>query len=307
MKKCLVLTVAAVTLFFLNGASAADEISKIEFSAGKRVDNLDWNISGVSPYGNVVNVLSELTWTDLESYQAMAKARIYLDRVYIRSYAGYAFITSGENQDSDYRGDNRTLEYSRSNNKTDDGSLWDFSAGMGYLFRFATPAGALDIIPVAGLSYHKQNLALTDGFQTISPTGDVGPFSGLDSTYEARWAGPWAGVDLSYSYRKLSLLGSFEYHLAYYRAEADWNLRTDFAHPVSFEHWATGTGVVISLGAEYAMERNWSLAGRFDLQDWSASDGTDRTYFSDGTASDTPLNDVNWDSKAIMLGVNYKF
>lgn len=278
---------------------AAEEEIGITLSAGKRVDNLDWSIAGGG-----VNVLSELTWKDIESYQIKGKARIYIGRVYLRGHAAFAFIVEGENQDSDYAGNDRTLEWSRSNNKADSGNLWDVSGGAGYVFRFAPAGGRLDLIPVVGLSYHKQNLRITDGFQTIPA---LGPFPGLDSTYSASWAGPWAGVDAVYSRGRLTITGSVEYHIAGFNAVADWNLRTDFAHPNSFEQWADGRGVVASLGAEYALDERWTLAGSFDIQDFRTSAGTDRTYFSTGGAADTRLNGVNWDSKAFLIGLNYRF
>ena len=303
------LLIAAALAIIPNIAEASDEISEVNLSAGKRIDQLNWNIAGISPYGNFVNVLSELAWRDLESSFLKASTRIFLDSFYIRGSAGYGFITSGTNQDSDYRGNDRTLEYSRSNNASNDGSVWDIEGGLGYVFGAGSPGNRLSLMPMAGLSYHKQNLKMTDGYQTITYPGGpaLGPFSGLNSTYSSRWAGPWAGADLSYVFRDLTLLGSFEYHLAYFRAEADWNLRTNFAHPVSFEQWARGTGVVISLGAEYNLGRNWSLGGTYDMQDFHATDGTDRTFFSDGSEADTPLNEVNWESQAVMVGINYRF
>ena len=38
------------------------------FTGGYRRDDLDWNIAGDSN-GNNPNILSELTWDDIESYQ----------------------------------------------------------------------------------------------------------------------------------------------------------------------------------------------------------------------------------------------
>lgn len=298
------LLIAAAFAIIPGIAGAASEISEVSLSVGKRTDQLDWNIAGT-----YVNVLSELTWRDLESYYLKAGTRMFLDRFYLRGYAGYGFITSGSNQDSDYGGNNRTIEYSRSNNATNDGSVWDVSGGIGYVFGAGSPGNELKLMPMAGLSYHKQNLKITDGYQSMTYAGGppLGPFSGLNSKYSSRWAGPWAGADISYNFRNLSLLGSFEYHLAYFKAEADWNLRTTFAHPKSFEHWANGTGVVISLCAEYSLGKNWSLTGAYDMQDFSATDGTDRTYSSNGSIAETVLNEVNWESQAVSVGINYRF
>ncbi len=278
--------------------------SELTLSAGLRKDGFDWNIAGDTSGANP-NILSELTWRDLDIFQLKARLSAESGNFYARGSLGYGLIYNGVNQDSDYNGDNRTLEFSRSNNRADEGSVWDASAGAGYIARLMMPGRAtLDVIPLAGFSYHKQNLTITDGFQTIPSTG---PFAGLDSAYEARWAGPWAGADLVYRSGGLTLSGTIEYHLASYLAEADWNLRTDFAHPKSFEHTADGTGVVLSLGGDYEINREWSVGGSLDYQRWRAGDGTDRTFFADGTTVDTRLNEVNWTSEALTVGVKYKF
>ena len=300
---------AACVMLIPLPAHAFSESSEVSISTGTRTDNLDWSIAGITPFGNFVNVLSELTWSDIESQEIRAAARVFLNRYFIRGEAGYGFINSGVNQDSDYRGNDRTLEYSRSNNSSDDGSVWDLSGGLGYLYKFPALGGTIDLIPMAGLSYHKQNLTITEGVQTITYSGgpQLGPFPGLDSTYEAGWAGPWAGAELAYQRGGLKVFGGFEYHVAYYRAEANWNLRTSFAHPVSFEHRATGTGIVFSAGAEYNLGQRWSLTGSFEASDFRASDGTDTTFFASGAVAETPLNEVNWDSRSAFFGLNYRF
>src|SRR3972149_7242600 len=86
--------IAAALYVIPSIAEAANEISEVNLSAGKRTDELDWNIAGTSPYGNFVNVLSELQWRDLESNYLKARTRIFLDRFYIRGSAGYGFLKS---------------------------------------------------------------------------------------------------------------------------------------------------------------------------------------------------------------------
>lgn len=285
-------------------AYAFSESSEVSISTGRRVDDLNWNIAG-----NSVNVLSELTWSDIESQEVRVGARIFLNRYFLKGEAGYGFITDGRNQDSDFRGNDRTLEYSRSNNSSDDGSVWDLSGGLGYLYKFPALGGTFDLIPMAGLSYHKQNLTITEGVQTIDTVAPVvlGPFPGLNSTYEAGWGGPWAGADLAYQKGKLKVFGSFEYHVVYYMSKANWNLRGDLAHPVSFENRATGTGIVFSAGTEYNLGQHWSLTAAFEASDFRASNGTHRTYLAGGNAGDTPLNEVNWESRSALFGLNYRF
>jgi hypothetical protein len=285
----------------------------LSVTAGLRTDNFDWNISDSdgSP-----NVLSELTWDKLRIYQIKAATRIVMNGpFYMRGHFGYGWIWDGSNQDSDYNGDNRTLEFSRSNNLSDSGEVWDASAAVGYTI----DAGALEVSPLLGYSYHAQYLKITDGFQTICDAGGspqscsvgLGPFAGLNSNYDALWYGPWVGVDLRYKTpnRKLTLYGTFELHLVLYRAEANWNLRSAFQHPVSFEHTGDGQGVLVSLGADYKLKGPWSLVANLDADAWRVKDGLDRTFLSSGGSNitSTPLNEVHWDSVAFMSGLKYSY
>ncbi|UCG14184.1 MAG: TonB-dependent receptor [Deltaproteobacteria bacterium] len=289
--------------------------AELGLSVGYRLDEFDWNIAG-NNNGNNPNVLSELTWDDLEIFQVKIALETIISKVlYVRGSFDYGWILDGVNQDSDFSGDNRTLEWSRSNNSADDGNVLDASLGFGYQFRLAKDK--FRITPLVGFSYHEQNLTITDGVQTVSepalaPPGvsppPLGPFAGLDGTYDAEWIGPWVGIDLLFRpNEKLSIITTFEYHWAYYEAKANWNLRTDLAHPKSFEHDANGDGIFISAGFYYAVDDQWSVDLILSYQDWSTDQGTDRIFFADGTQSETQLNEVNWQSCAIMLGFAYRF
>jgi len=280
------------------------------FDAGYRRDDLNWNIAGDSS-GNNPNVLSELTWNDLESYQVKFQGRLVLPNIVaLRGAADYGWIYDGDNQDSDYAGNNRTLEFSRSNNNADDGDVWDVSLAIGYPFRTGKTITAT-FTPLAGYSHHEQNLTATDGYQTIPP---LGSFPGLDSSYDTEWEGPWIGIDMCFRaaglrnfVERFETYFSYEYHWADYHAEANWNLRDDLQHPKSFEHDADGTGWIIGAGFNFMLQRNIALNFNFDYQNWSTDEGTDKVYFSDGTTTKTQLNEVNWTSYAFSLGLAVKF
>jgi hypothetical protein len=295
--------------------------SELVFSAGYRVDDFDWNIAGDID-GNSPNILSELTWDDLEIYQLeLYNKTIVREVFYLRGSLSYGWIKDGDNQDSDYLEDNRAREFSRSTNDADDGNTLDASLGIGYPFTFGS--GFVGLTPLVGYSYHEQNLTMTDGNQTITwisldpdfPDGPpLGPMLGLDNTYEAQWKGPWVGFDLIFTskdvHRHLAQVEAYvnlEYHWADYCAEADWNLRTDFAHPKSFEHDADGDGIAVSAGWNVVWSDHWALNANFDYQEWSTDHGTDRTFFSDGSVEETRLNEVNWKSYAVMVGLSYRF
>lgn len=296
----LLFVAALLTIAFNAGAALAESGVDLSLGAGYRHDDLDWNIAGDTSGANP-NVLSELTWRDIESYQVKltGKAKIK-DIVYLRGMANYGWIHSGENQDSDYLADNRAGEFSRSNNNSGSGNVSDYSIGGGFPARYVNPEGVVEFAPMIGWSQHRQNLRITDGYQTIPATG---AFRGLDSSYKARWHGPWYGVDLSYKHPRFTVSGVFEYHFqSKFYATANWNLRSDFQHPRSFEHFADGKGRIGSVDAVFALTKRLSLVAGARYQKWRAENGVDRTYFSNGVIADTRLNEVNWTSYDFTVG-----
>jgi len=153
-------------LVVLPVVSAATDIPvSLSVSAGHRMDNLNWSIAG-----NTINVLSELKWEGLAIAQLQLAGELQLknDRR-LRARLGSGTIVSGTNQDSDYNGNNRTQEYSRSNNKAG-GDVFDASIGIGKTLRMRDMGAgrSVHVTPFVGLSLHQQNLTMTDGVQTIS-------------------------------------------------------------------------------------------------------------------------------------------
>ncbi|MBI5236246.1 MAG: TonB-dependent receptor [Deltaproteobacteria bacterium] len=295
------LFVATLVTMTLNASAALAESGfDLSLSAGYRRDTLDWNIAGDTSGANP-NILSELAWKNIKSEQLKLTGKANIkDVVVVRGYADYGWIYSGENQDSDYLADNRAGEYSRSNNRSDSGNVSDYSIGGGFPARYASPEGIIQFAPMVGWSQHRQNLRITDGYQTIPATG---AFKGLDSSYKARWHGPWYGVDLGYKHPRFTVSGAFEYHFqSKFYATANWNLRGDFQHPRSFEHFADGKGRIGSLDAAFVLTKRISLIAEARYQKWRAENGIDRTYFSNGVIADTRLNEVNWTSYDLMAG-----
>ena len=284
---------------------------QFDMNSGFRYDFLQFNIAGDTS-GQNPNILSELTWKDLWSYQIGTKAQaVFNKHIRVEGSYDYAWIMDGKNQDSDYLGDDRTLEFSRSLNSTDDDNLMDFSVGLGWQFRIGAVKDWEDILTndlwcalLAGYSYHEQNLRITNGYQDFPPTG---AFSGLNSTYQTKWRGPWTGIEFFGQREKFKGYSRLEYHWADYDAEGNWNLRDDFAHPVSFAHGAKGGGINIAFGGKYIVNDSWAVGLDGNLEFWETKDGRDRTYFADGSSSDTKFNEVKWRSYGLMLSATYLF
>lgn len=321
-----ILTLLAGFTFILAkpNISSAESTTKKEFylDAGYRSDKLEWSIAGGG-----VNILSELTWDDLDIYQIRGGGEFSLDRggsssppLHFKGEIAYGWILDGENQDSDYAGDNRTLEWSRSINDAGEGNVLDISGGAG--LRFSFNEAKIFLTPMVGWSYHEQNLTMTDGYQAISDQAiadaffgpgvislpDVGPIQGLDSTYDARWYGPWIGFEFKFNPPSpLSFLLSAEYHWGWYEGEGVWNLRNDLAQDPSFKHEADSRGTIVKGGGRYALSETWNLRLNIEFKDWETDPGTDRTYYASGASSLTRLNEAEWRSASAMLGVEHLF
>lgn len=286
-------------------------LSQLEWTAGYgyRMDEFNWHIAG-SMNGTNPDILSELTWRDLSVHQLRVGMRLQrASGLYLRSHLHCGTIVEGENQDSDFNEDDRQDEYSRSVNQADQGRTWDFSMGLGYPV-FSDPDW-LSLAPVVGVSHHQQELHMTDGYQVIPARGS---FSGLDSSYHARWTGPWLGVDLtlklekiSRRLRSMSLFAVFEHHWAEYRATADWNLRTDFEHPKSFEHEANGQGDRWMVGLKNRLTRGSTFSIFYEAQRWDTGHGVDRVYLAGGRTVETRLNDADWRSECFGIEFAVRF
>ena len=278
--------------------------SPFEYSlgAGYRRDNLNWSIANGG-----INVASEVSFRKTVIAQMRAAGKFNLENGWlVRGIYTTGAVRSGHNQDSDYAGSDRTREYSRSDNRTG-GAVRDLSIGLGRKMRFfdLESGGALHVAPLAGLSIHQQSLTMYDGSQTV-PAG--GAISGLNNSYDTQWKGPWLGVDaLLGLIGNLSLTSTVEYHWAEYLAEADWNLRSDLAHPISFRHVANGNGTLLSVGASYRFSRNLLMNTSFERQRWKTYSGYDETHFSYGATNYYTLNPINWDSTAFFLAAVYQF
>jgi len=312
--------IALVAVLLCSQANTVKAENMLSLSVSDRKDQLDWNIAG-SYWGGSPNVLSELTWRDMGFTQVKAELTGHAaSQLYYRASLATGWVQDGENQDSDYAGDNRTLEFSRTINGVGDSSVWDISAGIGSAQRFGQE-DQHTVVPMIGYSIHQQDLRMTDANQVVSNTPlaqtldpslvvpPLGPFAGLDSSYQTEWRGFWFGLDVNWDMDKYGFAFlRMEYHKIDFTAEANWNLRSDFAHPVSFEHIANGAGQVLELGWRIPLNRlKWGLGVSVSRQTWQTDAGVDTTYFADSSIGITRVNEVNWTSKSINVILSRMF
>lgn len=285
-----------------------------QLSTGYRQDNLHWSIADPS---GTPNVLSELQWKGIQVWETKAQARLlFLDTLYVRGSADYGWIFGGKNRDSDYAGDNKTLEFSRSKAKSDKGEVFDFSGGVGLQFTVYLCEKLLRLAPLVGYSYSEQHFQDRDGRLTINsafselgdelPLGDLGPVPGLHSNYRGKWRGAWLGIDLFLPFScDVELFGTFEYHRVKFHGTGHWNLRTDFID--DFQQKANkGHGIFASGGFKYKMACD-SYAGLTGTYTWMNSrHGNETTYFVLGPET-TRFNGATWHSWSVLADVGVAF
>lgn len=312
--KPLLVTILAFSLF-INGTEAYGDGFEFEYKAGYRIDNLVWTIAG-DMSGNNPNILSELTFSDLKIIQGeILITKSLTDKLYLIGDLELGMIINGKNQDSDYLGDNRTHEFSRSYNDCNGNAIFDISTALGYyLIPKSEDTKGFGLSGLIGYGINCQNLLLTNGYQAIwidpetGTPGETGPISGLNTTYKAYWKGFWIGLNVEKEIKsKIKFILGYEYHQVDYTGEGNWNLRNDFEHPKSFEHITEGTGKVINTGLNWIIKDKYKIAIIYSLGEWETDGGIDKTYFSDGSRISTKFNGANWDTKSIMISVKYLF
>lgn len=300
-KRGSLIVLSCIFFLLISSLTTFADASQFQIGLGERGDTLRWNIAGDLD-GQNPNILSELSWNDLDSTQLALDFQHQLGTNFFgqgRLFLG--LIDSGVVQDSDYLADDRTLEFSRSYSDADGSRILDWSLGIG---RTLLSKAGWELAAMAGYSNERQYLRIIDGYQTIP---DPDPITGLDSIYQTSWHGPWLGISLKKEWRQLRFRSGFEYHWADYYAEGDWNLRDDLAHPVSFTHRAEGSGISLRLGLDYALNTQWSIGFDYQMAEWRSESGTDRVYGDDGTTVSTRLNEVEWTTDMMIFKVSANF
>ncbi len=218
----------------------------------------------------------------------------------------YGLAFDGDVQDSDYLGDNRTGEFSRSYSDATESYVMDFGLKVGYALvrgRGKRLSGFY-LMPLVGYEHKDLSMKMTNGEQVLSDYGfpvPLGPFSGLNSKYQGKWSSAWlgarAGFEISAGRR---ILVEVQHHSASFDGEANWNLRADFSHPVSFRHDADATGNVLLLvwQATDKVGNGWELKLR--REEWDSDSGEDTTYFYNGAIAYTQLNEVTSESTSLV-------
>ncbi|MDR2093111.1 MAG: omptin family outer membrane protease [Azoarcus sp.] len=303
-----------------HGAEPEGRVNAWTASLGYRRETLDWSIAGTNGFPDV---LSRLDW-DVE----MAELRINGEWMAANGFTiavegAYASAFSGEVRDSDYDLDRREHEFSRSYSESHRSTASRVALGLGWRI---LPHSRVGLTPMLGYAYQEQDLRARHGRQVLSEpcaicdadgdgiggdiiTPPVGTrLTGLDIHYQPRWHGPWLGLRLDARIgSRFGLHVGAKYQWFNYRANADWNLREEFAHPRSYTHHGDSRGWQGEIGMRWRLSAQSAITLTVDQHQQRLKRGTDRTFFADGRTSKTRLNDVNWDSWGAALGWRVEF
>ena len=286
-------------LFFIVSYCQAQPPPRLVISAGTgwETEDLHWSIAGRAD-GTGPDVLSELKWKSvsgpLTQLDLDAKIR---SRLSVSAHYGRQFTVAGHVTDRDYQGDHRTR-------RTYDGR---FAANRGvgsdaalFLSWQLTPIESSFCARLgAGFHYRGGRLTLRD---------PGGPFSSLHSRYDYRWEGPAVALDVLVAPPgKSRLRASVSYCQAVYRAKADWNLITTFAHPVSFAQDARG--FLLGLGTVYTFRISsvFGISAAASTVIGKTGIGRDHLYLQDGDSDGTRLNGVGMGNLEAHLSLQYDF
>lgn len=277
-----------------------EQVFEYGVSIGYRKDSFSWSIGSEE-----IDYLSEIKWSDVKSrYLKISGAANMPNDWYVEGYYGTGAIFSGDAKDIDYSEVNRqeVSIYSKSRAR---GNADDISFSIGKRIDSDKKDSFATVLPLLGYSVHRLSFVMTEGMQVV-------PFEtellGLHNFYDARWMGVWAGGEATFSpASRFSLDVRMEVHNVNYSAKADWNLRSDLSHPVSFRHEADGKGKVFSVKGNYECSPHLWLSLSLAYQKWKTFPGIDTTYYSYGVEDTFVLNPINWRSHLYSIGISYRF
>jgi hypothetical protein len=278
-------------------------------SVGVRSDDTEWRTTG-DPSNLNPGLQSSVTFDDLSSSSLIFDGEvIWADKIVMRGNFTTGGYNDGESTQSDFLGGSEVSRLTASN---DDSDFTDISVALGYQFRLGP---ATRVVPMVGYGLREQHLEMQQGVQVLDPlgmAGGTGPVAGLNNKYDTEWRGAWMGLHVEHDAservngaRRLSLYARGEYHFGDYELEADENLRPEVKHPRSILQQANANGMVLTVGGAYYLTNTMRVNAGWNYQDWSTDKGLETTFYADGQEGAATLEEANWDSNTVFVGIEY--
>lgn len=266
--------------FFVHAQDADGRLIAAVYS-GYQTEDFHWSIAGTIN-GTNPNVYSELKWKKVGGAVLGAEASFKIWRqLSVTGAYSRSFTSSGTVNDTDYGMDNRYGPVYNGNFSSDKGYTEAWRLGLAYN---VFDNRWINIIPGAGYGINRQDLYLVD---------HTGQFSNLNSSYATKWQGLYvSALVIVKPVKRISASAWARYNQVNYNAAADWNLITQFQHPVSYRHTASGYGVETGglISVKIINHLKFNLGASYFS--WQTGNGTDQLYLTDGQVDKTQLNEV---------------
>lgn len=321
----------AVSLFMTPPSGQAAEL--IESERGKlwisewfSTSDAHWEISdsGIDPSIGFFEVRSRLDFDDTDSNISMAGGVLKIDDYFsISASYGFGDIDEGTVVDSDWISVPADSVYNQQISESLSKGTGDTSlVELGAHIRLSRPRSDERVSWYLGYFMYEDEIRMTEGVQTVSDTTYVSVppagtlFSDLNSTYDFRWEYLKFGIEWETSRKKRSgFAGGFHYlHLIEYRGEAFWNLRVGAppdgfrSQPPNFIHKAnSGSGYDAYLSVLFRISESSGITAGYRYFKIRAKNGTDTTFFADGSIATAALNTVEAERKGPYLSFEARF
>lgn len=273
--------------------------------------DVSWSISAGPGTNYTPNILSELSFRNVKSRGA-GLTLAYLNKLndhiafYVEGDLSDGDIQSGNIRDSDYLGDNRTGEFSRSYSEASGDSYQNKQGAMGFKYRWLSNHGHYFSVLV-GTSDFQYDIQMRDGIQAIPLELAGSALPGLNSSYDSTFSTQYFALITEHVFSFGTLGLRLEQHQIEFDAKANWNLRDDLAHPTSFAQTGEGNGHAIVVGYSYAIDPSWDIYLNLHRRHNVVDDGYDHTFASDGSSVVTRLNKYDFEAIGYQAGFRYIF
>ncbi|MDM1384369.1 omptin family outer membrane protease [Myroides marinus] len=258
-------------------------------------EELNWDIAG-NESGKFPNLLSEIKWKDLSGPKLGIISGIPITpKLKLKLELSYKTIISGKVNDSDYAGDNKAVKTAEFNLQADKGHSIKTSLELSYLL-----LNRQDFT----LNIHAGYLGYYKTLYMLDSDTPLNKDKKLNSTYKPRYHGVIYGLQTSYTIHNWqATLDISGIHLPSYLANANWNLREELQHPISFTHKSKASGYNLALHLGYHISKNLQPFITANYTQLDASKGTDKLYKINGNTHTTQLNRVHSSNFHIGVGI----
>lgn len=268
--------------------------------AGLAINNLSFNIAG-NELGTNPNILSELKWNKTLSVDFGVRLDYTIKNFQVNGDFTFSQNLSGNVSDIDYNRDNRQGAYSELYLSNHKGNGFSFRLEPGFQI---IKTNSSTFGPFISFQYAKNRNYLLNQKQWTNR--DMDYINGLNSYYEYKF--PEYGLGLFYNQKltdKLNVDFKISGSYSQYYAYGNWNLRSEFLQPVSYEHKGQGYSIRPDLKFTHQLSRSTALNLGYRMHYYYMSDGKDYLYTHADGLTKSKLNEVEMMNHQILVGIKY--